>query len=247
MPTDSGPWPPPNTSNPPGGLVVLPSGLVVYEFEGTISALGVFLPEGNFATPEDQNKVIWRDVAQLIHSYIFGAVNVAGTGTLLEIVANATNRRNEGRIDLEVQDSEGRAATLTVDSRHEPGIPQAYIGGLAAGLPIVIWKVGLEEEESDFWQVAAGTRRAKLDAAGNVTAEWTGEEFRSQVVTVNHTLGAIPKSVQLTPQTSEASTVPVTARLIEGSKTATQFKFMLQAPVKVVAGTKVKVDWAAFS
>lgn len=80
---------------------------------------------------------------------------------------------------------------------------------------------------------------------GKATAEYPGGVQKSNVVTVSHGLEATPVWVGATAFASEATEVPIVARVIEGSLTATQFKVRLYAPVAVSAGSKIEFLWTA--
>lgn len=216
----------PQDSVPPMGLIVLPSGLVVYEFEGKIKALGLLLPE--LAAKGATGTIQWVE-GEEEREFLFGLRSAHNRSLNMGVLAEAVNASLEilGR-----RDAEGLSARL-----------RAIVGALTATI--------LDDQgRSSFLQVINGLatvpRRTDYSRI-SVAAKWGVEEFRSNVITVNHNLGVAPVNVQLTPQTAEGSTVPVTPRIIEGSKTEASFKFMLQAPIKVAAGTEVLVDWVAYS
>jgi len=84
-----------------------------------------------------------------------------------------------------------------------------------------------------------------ITQSGTAEITWTAEGQKSDVITVLHDLKLEPKAVQLTLWRSEATEVAVVPGLVEGSKSATQFKIKAIGSIKIAAGTKIKVDWTA--
>lgn len=160
MPTNSeAPVDRSQNSTPPMGLVVLPSGLIEYQFEGVITALGISIPEAeNNLAPEHRNSIDWVSAGQIAED-IFGGVS--GPTSLLNLRANWQRLRENGILNAEAMNSAGTFSRLQI-------IAEAFVQAVAveAGAFGVTLINGVGN--SSFPRLAEGVAERFLTMAANV-------------------------------------------------------------------------------
>jgi hypothetical protein len=231
MPTE----PLPQDSTPPMGLVVLPSGLIVYEFEGAITALGLLLPEATSESAEPENRIGWKDAGGVIREMIFGAL--AGKFSqiaFLQLLANTVApRRVEGFITLEAQDETGLGTSLKLDAPLEEAAKTITANAGGAGKRIIGG-----DGKSDFIQ-APGPTIIKLNV-GAAELEYPGGSVEATPKAIAHLLGRTP--VFAAPIFEDAGNVPGSSAYTAEKAT---YKCQKRDGTSPAAGTKAPFHWVA--
>jgi hypothetical protein len=174
------------------GLVVLPSGLVVYEFEGVIHANGLLIPEASSESGAQENRVEWIDPGGILRESIMGALTGPQPTALLTLIANvAEPRRKIGFVSLQALDELNLQAALKIQSAPEPAARNIKLE--AAPAPSVFLWTG--QGRSSFVQAAGLGTQAMIVARGSVTVKWAVKGIASAAKVVNHGLGAEPIAV----------------------------------------------------
>lgn len=212
----------PETSSPPGGLKILPSGEVVYEFEGIIIALGVKLPEATLSEETPINFIEWQRSGERQES-LLGVYNpgvyhalqmLVGSNNLLTIYSDITNATKNF-----VSATAFNEQVTLIDGANKSSFPKKYKTNA--------------KDVSD----------ARVNW-GTVQLEWPGGSAGSNVSTTNHGLGKTPTSIVLT-----MGGYPFFFNVVAnyGEPNSNNFKIQAEFPsgFKPVAGTKINCSWFA--
>jgi hypothetical protein len=108
----------------------------------------------------------------------------------------------------------------------------------------IFWIGSVKPENATGDDIWYDTSTALGVARGETSIKFAGGTTISEIKTINHGLGITPVYVNAFLLRSEASTVPFTASLIEGSLNSTSFKLRLFSPT-ATAETTIKVLWKA--
>lgn len=205
--------------------------------------MGIIIPAAtSLESPKEEAEVLWKKTTDQT-GFMYSGKNsfksgegeftVVGQGDsfskahsylLLSDVPGAS--ANSGAT-ITAKDSEGKQAFVAVETR--TGGEQEVAVGAGTQFKTLLDATG----KSEF-----------LPATGSSSAEFPGGTTTSSIVTINHGLGVKPSSVDVITEASEGALVPITPRIITGSRNATSFKVRLFGAVEI-SKTTVNFIWTA--
>lgn len=214
------------SSTPPGGLKVLPSGLVVYEFEGHLIATGLDLPDSATVIGESNSRVSWLRNA-LQQSYVYGANDAAFEYLFLK--ANAAGGRPGGSVNLRASDTASNGATFIIQAHPtEHGKVQVQLEDSTLGFISAVlfqgnrfsswpmkWKPGGFEGPIAELDTTTGPRINY----GGVTLRYGPGATQSEVKTIEHGLGRTPSIILTGVENEEGSRLTTVKAINRGAVT----------------------------
>lgn len=201
------------------GQRVTDTGLVEYEFEGVLKALGLTLDEA-VAAGGPPNEISWEDAGGVQRQHIFGLL--LGGQHMLELYGHSGGA-GFTRAQLQLLSDPAFSRLKTILGVVEKTIYDSLGRSGFLQLPEVL---------------------ARFIDVGVSVAPFPGATTRSNIVTVKHKLGVVPTSVQVTAMGSEAAEIGMMPRVIEGSLTKEQFKVRLFTTV-AIAAIEIPFTWTA--
>lgn len=191
------------------------------------------------------NTIRWREKEKSSAFIMTRIVEMAGPffQAFLDLVAGSTSYGG-GRLELTAKsEKNSNGNSLSIGSFPAPSPGNAITTHLRQDGSF--HTITQEGGKSSFWQIFGNPAKRGIDR-GTATIVFPGGSPASNIITINHGLGATPVYVGAMLSASEVTTIPFVFRYIAGSLNENSFKLRCYADTNVSA-VSVEFRWIAMT